>query len=141
MSALAEALKDLKQEIEAKGFSQELVDDLAEEYDLKSALLIRKFEDQYGKPASEWKKPVPVKPTEEVLLNIARQYWKQNLLIGRPEDSAFFGKYVEIEGGQYMTVAYVAGNTLLVVNTDNGRKSSFVWNRKAGIQSFLRNNL
>lgn len=114
---------------------------MAEEYGLKAVLLNRKFQDQYGKPASEWKKPTPVKLNEEALLEIARQYWKQNLLIGAPESSDLFGKYVEVEGQQYMVVAYVVGNALLVVNADNGRKSSLVWNRKSGVQAFIYNNL
>lgn len=141
MSALAEALKDLKAGIEAHGFDNDMVEEVAEEYGLKAALLTRKFEEQYGRPACEWKKASVAALSEEFLLETARKYWMEALLIGNPEDSEIFGKEVEIDGKKYLAVAYVAGNRLMVVEKASGRKEAFVWKRQIGIQNFLAQNL
>jgi len=57
MNELDDALTDLRAEIEKRGFSEELVEDIAGEYGLNPALVRRKFEEATGAAPHNWVPP------------------------------------------------------------------------------------
>ena len=48
------AITELKRAIAAQGYTAELLEEIAEEFDLKPALLARKFQEATGRLAGEW---------------------------------------------------------------------------------------
>ena len=73
--SISEAINDLKIELAADGYSDDLVELVAEEWDLNPILLERKFREACGCGVVEWTPPAPVKERNLESLRPAAEKW------------------------------------------------------------------
>lgn len=112
---LAQAIKDLRDDIVSEGFDADVMAEIAKDNGCAPALLERKFEEQYGAHPSKYSAPVPI--SKEVMIEQAKKAafaWNQRVMTRQGDVPC--GLVFERDNitGEYVTVGWL-GNRLAVV--------------------------
>jgi len=125
MENLNEALKDLRTTIAEDGFTDTLVEEIANDWDIKPALLARKFEEKTGKSPAEFKAV-----SQTALRNIAIEIAMKAVVEYRARFTSndnvpeITGKGFTHDGEDYIAVCIATGG-LRAVKVSNGKDWKF----------------
>jgi hypothetical protein len=125
-ASLAQAITQLRLDIETTGYSDELLEQVSWEFEVKPPLLKRKFTEQFGIEPAMFVPPKKAEFSAEYLDKRARKLWDNYRLAGRPEDHPMFGREFTHEGEPMIAVAYM-GTRLLVLSKDTARYWVISW--------------
>ena len=141
MENLNEALKDLRTTIAEDGFTATLVEEIANDWDIKPILLARKFEEKHGKPASEFSAA-----SQTTLRNNAIETAMKAVVANRarfsdtPGVPEVTGMAFTADGEEYIAVAIATGG-LRAVKVSNGKWWKFGNSAREAIAAARRYNL
>lgn len=137
MSELMDAVKDLKDTLAHDGYHEGLVAEIAGDWEINPALLVRKFTQYTGKSPSEYTPPKRVVLTDEYLAKRAEEICKKRGYVYDPSAS-FSGKRFTRMDRELVAVGIAHGNVLIAVDAASGEDFSVGWKTRAAMMSGLR---
>lgn len=141
MQNLNDALKDLKDRLKDQKYTPELLKDVADDWEINPALLIRKFKEQTGKDPSEFKMANAEeinKKTYEKAKEVAVDWAKRN--IADPEASPVLGQPFDYEGIPHIAAAWTSRG-LYCVDARNLKVMVIRFSNREAAMKFLMKNV
>ncbi len=117
---LAQAIKDLRDDIETDGFDADIMAEIAQDNGCAAALLERKFAEQYGVHPSEY--TAPKKISEETMIERAKRAaldWNHRVMTRQGDVPCGVVFERDSTTGKYVTVGWL-GNRLACVRVEDG---------------------
>ena len=135
---LSQAIKDLRDDIEAEGFDAEIMAEIAKDNGCAPQLLERKFAEQYNVHPSEYVAPKGLDPELQIAAakRRAAEYVEANLKgVGSVPHGIVF-KRPGVEHKTYVTVAFM-GNYLIAIRVETNEVRNITFANRASCERFI----